>query len=82
MEARYKVKVHSKGLVVIPAEIRRRLGIVEGSYLDLIVEGKKIYIIVPSSLREAYGIDGEKALKVAKLISESRRMEVEGEVHS
>ncbi|RLE70827.1 MAG: AbrB family transcriptional regulator, partial [Thermoprotei archaeon] len=37
---RYRVKVHKKGLIVIHAEIRRRFGIVEGSYLELVVEGE------------------------------------------
>jgi len=78
---RYRVKVHRKGLIVIPAEIRRRLGIFEGSHLELVVEGDEIRLIVPKSLRDAFGIDGEKAIEVVELINASRRMEVEKEVY-
>jgi len=76
---RFRVKVHKKGLIVIPAEVRRRLGICEGSHLDLIVEGDEIRLIIPRSLRDAFGVDGEKALEVVKLIHASRRMEIEKE---
>ena len=79
---RYRVKVHRKGLIVIPAEVRRRLGISEGSYLELVVEGNSIRLTVPRSLREAFGVDGEKAVEVARLISVLRRAEVEGEASS
>lgn len=77
---RYRVKVHRKGLIVIPVEVRRRLGIVEGSYVELVVEGDTIRIIVPKTLRDAFGVDGEKALEVARLITASRRKEVGEEV--
>ena len=76
---RFRVKVHKKGLIVIPAEVRRRLGICEGSHLDLIVEGDEIRLIIPRSLRDAFGVDGERALEVVKLIHASRRMEIEKE---
>ena len=82
MMDRYKVKVHRKGLIVIPAEIRRRFGICEGSHLELIVEGNEIRLIIPKSLKDAFGVDGERALEVVKLIHASRRMEIEKEVHS
>ncbi len=77
---RFKVKVHKKGLIVIPASIRRRFGISEGSYVELVVEDDGIRIIVPKSLRDAFGVDGDKALKVVELIDRSRREEVEKEV--
>lgn len=77
---RYRVKVHRKGLIVIPVEVRRKLGIVEGSYVELVVEGDTIRIIVPKTLRDAFGVDGEKALEVARLITASRRKEVSEEV--
>ncbi|RLE89972.1 MAG: AbrB family transcriptional regulator [Thermoprotei archaeon] len=79
---RYRVKVHKKGLIVIPASVRRELGIYEGSYLELIVEGNNIQLIVPKSLRDAFGVDGKKAIEVARLISASRRVEVEKEIRS
>lgn len=69
--------MHRKGVIVIPAEVRRRFGIVEGSHLELVVDDDGIRLIVPRSLEEAFGVDGEKALEVARLIAESRRAEVE-----
>ncbi len=77
---RYRVKVHKKGLIVIPSSIRKKLGIFEGSYLDLIVEGDSIRLIIPKDLRTAFGVDGDKALEVVKLINTSRRIEVEKEI--
>jgi len=77
---RYRVKVHKKGLVVIPAEVRRKFGITEGSYLEFIVNGEKIHVVVPKSLKDAFGVDGERAVEVAKLITLSRRKEVEEEI--
>ncbi|RLE91899.1 MAG: AbrB family transcriptional regulator, partial [Thermoprotei archaeon] len=59
---RYRVKVHKKGLIVIPAEVRRMLGIQEGSYIELIVEGGEVKLIAPKSLLDAFGADGEKAV--------------------
>jgi len=77
---KYKVKVHKKGLIVIPAEVRRKLGISEGSYLELYIDDGTIRLVVPRSLRDAFGVDGEKALEVARLIVAARRAEVEEEV--
>ena len=82
MMNRYRVKVHRKGLIVIPAEIRKRFGISEGSHLELIVEGDEIRLIIPKSLKDAFGVDGERALEVVKLIHASRRMEIEKEIRS
>ncbi len=77
---KYRVKVHKKGLIIIPAEVRRRLGIHEGSQLELVVEGSNsIRLIVPESLRNAFGVDGDKALEVIRLIKSSRRAKVEAE---
>ena len=69
-------------MIVIPAEIRRRFGICEGSYLELVVEGDSVRLIVPRNLRSAFGIDGERAIEVARLINASRRVEVEEEICS
>jgi len=77
---RYRVKVHRKGLIVIPAEVRRMLGIQEGSYIELIVEGGEVKLIAPKSLLDAFGADGEKAVDVAKLILAERRAEIEEEI--
>jgi len=74
---KYRVKVHRKGLIVIPAEVRRSLGIAEGMYLELVVDEQGIRLIPPKSLLTAFGVDGERALEVVKLISASRRRELE-----
>jgi len=71
---RYRVKVRKKGLIVIPAEVRRRFGIREGSFLELVVEKSGMRLIVPRSLKDAFGVDGERALEVVRLISASRRL--------
>ena len=39
-----EVKVHRKGIIVIPAEVRRRLNIKEGSVMELEVEGDMIVL--------------------------------------
>ena len=77
---RYRVKVHRKGLIVIPAEVRRMLGIQEGSYIELIVEGGEVKLIAPKSLLDAFGADGEKAVDVARLILAERRAEIEEKI--
>ncbi len=82
MAKRYRVKVHKKGLIVIPAEVRRRFNIFEGSYLELVVDDEGIRLAVPKSLRDAFGVDGDKALEVARLIEAARRAEVEEEIRS
>jgi len=77
---RYRVKVHRKGLIVIPAEVRRRLGIREGSQLEMIVGEGEIRLLVPHSLRDAFGVDGDRAVEVARLINSSRKEELEKEI--
>ncbi len=80
---KFRVKVHRKGLIVIPAEVRKKLGIHEGSQLELVIEDdNSIRLIVPKSLKSAFGVNGDKALEVIRLIKSSRRAEVEAEVHS
>jgi len=55
------VTVSDKGQVVIPAEIRRQLGIVPGCKLDFSVDGNTIRVevrrqITPSTIDEGYGM--------------------------
>ncbi|MEM2015469.1 MAG: AbrB/MazE/SpoVT family DNA-binding domain-containing protein [Candidatus Methanomethylicia archaeon] len=79
----YRVKVHRKGIIVIPAEVRRKLGIAEGSVVELFVDDEGgVRIKVPEDFRSLFGVDGLKALEVARLIVKSRVGEVEKEVHS
>ena len=55
------VTVSDKGQVVIPVEIRRRLGITPGCQLDFSLEGQVIHaevkrLVVPTSAEEGYGM--------------------------
>ncbi len=55
------VTVSEKGQVVIPVEIRRRLGIVPGCQLEFDQEGKEIRVrihrqVVPSSTQDGFGM--------------------------
>ena len=55
------VTVSEKGQVVIPAEIRRRLGIVPGCQLDFALEGNTIRVelkrrIQPTRPEDGYGM--------------------------
>ncbi len=45
------VSVGPKGRVVIPAEIRRQLGIEEGSELVAMVEGEAVVLVPRSAIR-------------------------------
>ncbi len=70
----YVLRVSRKGQVVIPAELRRRFNI--KSRVILKVENNEIKIIPFMDLREAFGIDGEGMLKVAKAILADKRREL------
>jgi len=53
--------VSEKGQVVIPAEIRKLLGIAPGTQLDFTVEGKSLRVEVarraaPSRIEDGYGM--------------------------
>ena len=50
--------------------------------MELIVEGDSLRLIVPRDLRSGFGVDGERAVEVARLINASRRVEVGKEVRS
>ncbi|MCG3109990.1 hypothetical protein L3N51_02287 [Metallosphaera sp. J1] len=76
-----KVKVHKKGIVVLPKEVRDRLKITEGSVLKIEIKGDEIVLRKEISLLDAWGMfegraDSEEALE---LLKEMRRKEVEKE---
>ena len=74
-----EVKVHRKGIIVIPAEVRRRLNVKEGSVMELEVEGDKIVLKRKMTLSDMYGVDkvmGDSALKELERL---RKEEVERE---
>ena len=70
-------KVSSKGQVVIPAELRRKLRITR---LVVITEEDGKVVVKPAmSLEDAFGVDGEGMRQVAREISKERRKEAESE---
>ena len=52
------VTVSEKGQVVIPAEIRRRLGIVAGSQLEFVEEGASLRVLVKRARKPTLHEDG------------------------
>ncbi|BBL47315.1 MULTISPECIES: AbrB/MazE/SpoVT family DNA-binding domain-containing protein [Metallosphaera] len=75
-----EVKVHKKGIVVIPQSIRQELGIREGSRLELEVKDGVIILRPKVSLLDAFGVDErEKGLEVLRLIQEGRANEGKGQ---
>ena len=70
-------RVSSKGQVVIPAKLRRRLNI---SRTVMIKEENGRIILEPSmSMEEAFGTGGKEMRQVTIDISKERRREVESE---
>ncbi len=43
-ELRVRVRVGKRGVIVIPKDVRERLGIVDGMILELSVDGDKIIL--------------------------------------
>ena len=74
-----EVKVHRKGIIVIPAEVRRRLNIKEGSVMELEVEGDKIVLKRKMALSDMYGADKEMGDSALKELERLRKEEVEKE---
>jgi AbrB family looped-hinge helix DNA binding protein len=74
------VSVGPKGRVVIPADIRRRLGIDEGSELVALVEGQAVVLVprsaIKSRLRSMFA--DVKVSLVDELLAE-RRAEARGD---
>jgi AbrB family looped-hinge helix DNA binding protein len=71
------VPVSSKGQVVIPAKIRKKLG--KPKTLLVREEGGKIILEPALSFRDAFGSGGKKAAEIALEISKERRKDVESE---
>lgn len=74
-----EVKVHRKGIIVIPAEVRRRLNVKEGSVMELEVEGDKIVLKRKMTLLDMYGADKEMGNSAVKELERLRKEEVEKE---
>jgi len=74
-----EVKVHRKGIIVIPAEVRRRLNIKEGSVMELEVEGDKIVLKRKMTLLDMYGADKVMGNSALKELERLRKEEVKRE---
>lgn len=74
-----QVKVHKKGVIVIPAEVRRKLNITENSYLELEVEGDKIVLRKTMTLLDAFGVDRDLGEVLLKEYERYKREEIEKE---
>jgi AbrB family looped-hinge helix DNA binding protein len=74
-----EVKVHRKGIIVLPAEVRRRLNVKEGSVMELEVEGDKIVLKRKMTLLDMYGADKEMGDSAVKELERLRKEEVEKE---
>jgi AbrB family looped-hinge helix DNA binding protein len=74
-----EVKVHKKGIIVIPAEVRKKLNIKEGSVIELEVEGDKIILKRKMTLLDGYGIDKDMGDLALKELEKLRKEEVEKE---
>ncbi|BDC18533.1 AbrB/MazE/SpoVT family DNA-binding domain-containing protein [Acidianus sp. HS-5] len=74
-----EVKVHKKGIIVIPAEVRRKLNIKEGSVMELQIEGGKIILKRKITLLDAYGVDKDVGYLALKELEKLRKEEVEKE---
>ena len=74
-----QVKVHRKGVIIIPAEVRRKLNITENSYLELEVEGDKIVLRKTMTLLDAFGVDRDLGEALLKEYERYKREEIEKE---
>ena len=74
-----QVKVHKRGVIVIPAEVRKKLNITEGSVLELEVEGDRIVIKKTMTLLDAFGVDRDLGDLPLRELERLRREEVEKE---
>ena len=66
----YVVKVHKKGLVVLPSELRRKYGIKQGSEIILIDEGDHVLLLPRQGLEDLYGIAREHGPIINEMVKE------------
>jgi AbrB family looped-hinge helix DNA binding protein len=75
---RYTSTVTEKGMITLPADIRRKYSIKKGSKVTLTDEEKGIVIMPIPQLEDLFGIDPSMK-EVAKTISEGRQEEIQHE---
>ncbi|HDJ26677.1 MAG TPA: AbrB/MazE/SpoVT family DNA-binding domain-containing protein [Candidatus Bathyarchaeota archaeon] len=74
----YIVKVHRKGIIVLPSELRKKYGIKEGSEVLLIDEGEQVILLPRQGLEDLYGAArkyGPIIDKMIKELAEERELE-------
>ena len=67
---KYVVKVHRKGLIILPAELRRKYGIREGGEVILIDEDARIVLIPRVKLADLYGSAKDYGKVIDEIIRE------------
>ena len=78
MAVKYTSTVTEKGMITLPADMRRKYSIKRGSKVKLMEEGKGILVVPIPKFEDLFGIDPSMK-EVAKAISEGRREEIEHE---
>lgn len=73
----YTIKVHKKGIIVIPKEVRERLNIKDGDKMILINDEEGIYIYPIKSIEYYFGKDKRYGVELIKLLEEERNKECE-----
>ena len=68
-ELRARVRVGKRGVIVIPKDIRERLGISEGMVLEMKVEGNKIII----NIKDLWGELRERGKRIKVDVDEAER---------
>jgi AbrB family looped-hinge helix DNA binding protein len=67
----WKVRLSSKGQIVIPAEVRSQLGLKKGSILTVRLEGKKMVIEPVEELPQEVFIEAEEDI-VDRALAEAK----------
>ena len=70
----YVVKVSRKGQIVIPVEIRRKLGVADRLLIK--VEENSVKVKPYTPLEKAFGADGKAMIEVAKSLLKDKEREI------
>jgi len=73
MSGTYSVVVGNKGRIVVPAELRERAGLAEGSTLTLVDTGSGVLMLTRDELKELVRKDLTCADLVGELLRDRRR---------
>lgn len=73
----YTIKVHKKGIIVIPKEVRERLNIKDGDKMILINDEEGIHIYPIKPIEYYFGKDKRYGVELIKLLEEERNKECE-----